>query len=184
MKKMDFFVILLTYFLSGFVYGSEEIFAGGIGGFPYAPECYQGNYIKNVLCSEHSAQAQLGHFQLQANAQVRVIDSLIPNYSTTTQINLTISFDDQSNFFHPETQVPVLVRAIKVGYHRRNGYTVETYPMVFNRTNYGARKLIGDLVITTDSISGSEYVVVLNKLEVLLPGVAGVAVLDFSNQSQ
>ncbi len=181
MKKMDFLLFTLCFLIGSAVSANAERFVGGIGGFPTDPACYQGNYIKNVLCNEHNATTQLGQLQLRANAQVRVIDSQVPNYSTTTAIKLTMTVDDQENFFQPESQVPVLVRAIKVGFHRRNGYSVESYPMVFTRTIYGTRQLSAELTIITDSVSGSEYVQVLNKLEVLLPGQAGVAVLDFSD---
>lgn len=158
----------------------DYVFAGGIGGYEYTPQCYNGNFISGVVCNEYRASYALGRFDIQARAEVSMVAPTDPDdaYFTRALVAVTLTVVDADDFFNPEGKLPVLVRGIRVGYHRRNAYSVESLPVTFEREE-GTRRLVGKVQFLTTSVSGAEYTQVLNKIEVLLPGVPGTAVLSF-----
>ncbi len=161
----------LLVFLSSF---RAEAVVGG-----YMSRCYNGNFVSGIWCQEDTREYRVNiseqhEIRIIAVARARYIDS----QGSGVQIELDLRIEDPANYFDPEAELPVLLRTITASYHREYIYRVKSEPVIFTR-NYGQRSLSSTRSIQLHNNWGAEYVEYLMKLEMLVPGVAGVSVLNF-----
>jgi hypothetical protein len=148
-----------------------------VGG--YMSRCYNGNFKTGVWCQEETRDYRV---KISDQHEIRIVAFARAQYldSQGGDVNVELDFriEDPGNFFDPEAQLPVLVRMITAGFHRNYSYGLKSEPVMFQRTE-GQRALSASRSIRLHNNWGAEYVEYLMKLEVLVPGVAGVSVLNF-----
>lgn len=152
--------------------------SAGVGGFMSG--CYDGGFKTGVVCQSASAQALTrdGTMKVFAKAEGQYLPSNGNNGHAPAQIDVDLFLNDFANRFDPESSVPVLVRAIVRGHHRDYSYQVKSIPLTLDRI-YGERTLRGHFNVVVNNYFGAEYVEELMKIEVVVPGIGEVLVVNF-----
>jgi hypothetical protein len=167
-------ILASMIFLSGNLFAYESS-PTGLGGFN---NWYNTWTKSDEIRFEGNYQANLNNFYIKVNAK-SYNEGIVEGSSQLARVELQIQITDSNNVFNPEWSLPLIVRGILASYHRDIYWHVDSRSVVFERIP-GQRTFSGHLTFFTKSNSGAEIVEVLNKLEVLIPGVSGVGIVSFA----
>lgn len=170
----NFILVVMCFFTSLSVVALDRA-PTGLGGF----NGWYGTVEKSdKVLFEGNYSNTYSDFAVEINAKC-YNEGYVDGSSQIARIELELEVTDSKDFLNPEASIPLVVRGILASYHRSINWTVDSRVVVFNRVP-GQRIFKGHLTFYTKSNGGSEYVEVLNKLEVLVPGISGVNVISFA----
>jgi len=169
--------------------GAPETRADNFGGHMQVSQCYNGaEYTPNVICATRNLQGEIVRDEGGETRKYILKAHLTASYmsekghreagsrSVGHRVEVVADFEveDTKNYFNPEPQLPILVRFIL---RDRSTFIVRSLPLTLMRIP-GQRKLKGTIVVVLYNSIGAKSVEILDKIEVLFPGVSGMLVLE------
>jgi hypothetical protein len=169
-----FKIVTLALFISipVFAYDREPTGLGGFNGWYGTVE------KSDKVLFENNYSNTYNEFIVDINAKC-YNEGYFEGSSQIARVELDLKITDIKNFLNPEASIPLVIRGLLASYHRSTSWSIDSRTVIFNRVP-GERVFTGHLTFYTKSNGGAEFVQVLNKLEVLVPGVNGVNVISFA----
>lgn len=172
MKILSLLLMSLFFSLNSFSYDREPT---GLGGFN---DWYGSAEKSDKVLVERNFQNTYNDFTISINAK-SYNEGYVEGSSQVARIELQLTITDSKDFLNPEASIPLVIRGILASYHRSTSWSVDSHTVIFDRVP-GQRVFTGHLTFYTKSNGGAEFVQVLNKLEVLIPGINGANVISFA----
>jgi hypothetical protein len=172
MRILTLLVISALLSINSFAYDREPTGLGGFNGWYGTVE------RSDRVLFENNYKNSYNDFIVDVNAKC-YNEGYVEGSSQIARIELQFTITDTNNFLNPEASIPLIIRGIMASYHRSISWSVDSRSVLFERIQ-GQRVFTGHLTFYTKSNGGAEFVQVLNKLEVLIPGVSGSNVISFA----
>ena len=150
------------------VTSAHSIEEGNFGGH-IEGGCYRGDgYRVDVVCATRDLEAEVSEndrtFRLKTHLEAVYKDKRGEKVDVTAKFHLS----DIENFYQPESQLPILVRFIvRESQHK----SARSIPVILKRVP-GKRELEGTTVQSFYNDFGAKRARIVQKMEILLPGVS------------
>lgn len=156
---------------------TESTAMASIGG--YMSNCYNGNFQVGQVCEDKTVEATASHENNEFIIKGRAVAKYLTADGSRFSVEYSLEITDQNNFYNPEASLPAVVRAVVSKGRSSRTFSATSNALTIARTEGTRNFVMPSKTIELTNAFGSAHVDHFEKIEVLLPGVAGVSTLQF-----